>query len=800
MREYALFILDTAGTIRTWNAGAERLKGYGAADILGQHFSIFYTPEERTANRPAEALALAARDGSFSEEGIRVRQDGSCYWASIVLSALYDEQGTLQGFVKLVRDISPRKISEAAMRESEARYRALFEHSNDAVLLMEPDGTIVSANPAALRLFGYSEREMLTLRREQVIDMADPRVAPACEARAETGEASAEITFIRRGGERFEGSVSSSLFRDGTGGMMASMMIQDITRRKAEQEALRRSEERFRATFEHAPLGIAECALDGRFLNANPKLLDMLGYSADEFRHLSVHAITHPADGEETLALYRRLAAGEVDAHVMENRFLRHDRSFLWVKVTTALRREGNVPLHTVAIVEDITERKKAQEDLRRAMEQSYHLANHDPLTGLANRAQFPDRLRDALAYARRDDHMVALHLLDLDRFKLINDCLGHHVGDVLLRQVAERIRTHIRASDLAARLGGDEFVVIQTHLADPTAASALAEKLVETLGRPYAIEGQEVHSGASLGIAVYPLDAQDGEQLMKLADLALYEAKGRGRYNFQRYRDEMGAAARDAQRSERELLRALHEEEFCLHYQPQFDIRSGRIAGVEALIRWHHPERGLLTAGQFIDDAEQAGLMLPIGEWTLRTACRQHREWSGGGFAAPLTVNVSARQFKHPRFLPVLRRLVQENRACPALQLEVRESLVLDPKFPDKYLAQLKELGVALALDAFGTELTALSSLSRYPVDVVKPCGTLIEDAGTKEAESSVLAAIVGIAHGLGMAVCAQGVETRQAWESARRHGCDTAQGNLLSEPVDAERMGELIAAEHAG
>jgi len=392
----------------------------------------------------------------------------------------------------------------------------------------------------------------------------------------------------------------------------------------------------------------------------------------------------------------------------------------------------------------------------------------------------------------------VALHLLDLDRFKTVNDSMGHQMGDLLLRSVADRLASHIRATDLAARLGGDEFVVIQTHLADPQAAGSLADKLVDELSRPYSLEGTEVHSGASIGIALYPGDAADGETLMKLADLALYEAKHRGRYNFQRYRDEMGAAVRESLRLEQELQRALRDDELRLHYQPQFDMRSGRITGVETLLRWQHPQRGLLNAAEFIQDAENAGLMLPIGEWTLRTACAQYVRWLSTGFDAPLTLNVSSRQLKHPRFVPVLRRVLQET-GLPSgrLQLELRESLLLDPRSPETFLRQLKGAGLKLALDNFGTELMALSSLSRYPLDVVKPCRALVRESLAGAPENSMLAAIVGVAHGLNISVCAEGVETAAELASVRSHGCDSAQGNLLSLPVDGYQMERMIGEQ---
>ncbi|WEF35541.1 sensor domain-containing protein [Pseudoduganella chitinolytica] len=802
LRDYALYILDTDGTVRSWNAGAEQLKGYAASEIVGRHFSIFYPPEERAAGRPAQALAAAAREGSFQAEAERLHADGSRFRAAIHISTLRDERGGVLGFVQLTRDISAAKAAEAALRQSENRLRLLYEYAPVGIVLADLDGRLTFANRTFVDMSGYGAEELVGLA------YLDLSVAEEASATAELmrklfgGEVARvrrERRLRRKDGSAFWVRITAGVLLNEQGrAEYAIGVFEDITDQRRAEEAMRRSDERFRATFQNAPLGIFEAALDCRIQNVNTKLLEMLGYRQEELVGMSLLEITHASDLEPTMQLFGQLRTGAIDHYVLEKRYLRKDRSFVWVKVTMSLPQQDGRPQYSIAIVEDITERKKAQEDLRRAMEQSYHLANHDSLTGLANRAQFTDRMRDALAYARRDGHMVALHLLDLDRFKSINDSLGHHVGDLLLQAVAERITSHIRATDLAARLGGDEFVVIQTHLADPSAAGALAEKLVDELSRPYLLDGRETQSGASIGIALYPNDADNGEQLMKLADLALYEAKHRGRYNFQRYRDEMGAAVRETLRLEQELLGALRNNELCLHYQPQFDMRTNHITGIETLLRWHHPQRGLLTAAEFIQDAENAGLMLPIGEWALQAACSEYRGWLRAGFDAPLTLNVSSRQLKHPRFLPVLRRVLQETGLpCARLQLELRESLLLDPKSPQAFLRQLKNSGVRLALDNFGTELTALSSLSRYPLDVVKPSRALVRESLSGAPENSMLAAIVGVAHGLNIQVCAEGVETAAELASVRSHGCDSAQGNLLSTPLEGHEMERMIG-EH--
>jgi diguanylate cyclase (GGDEF)-like protein/PAS domain S-box-containing protein len=1050
--DYALFMLDPSGRIMSWNVGAERLNGFSAEEVIGHHFSVFFTADDLAAERDRHILESASRDGTYQEEGWRVRKDGTRFWATVTTTALKDEQGKLQGFADLARDYTERKSREAVLLQArEARYRALFEHSRDAIFLTRLDGTILAANPAASELFGHSEQELISMRRDQLLDIVDPRSAMALTKRSETGEGEAELTFIRKGGGRFEARVSSTLFTDENGQQLSCTSIHDITERKQAEEALRQSEERFRllyenapvgfiqldrngrvtsvnrkfaeisgysadevtefvylktalpedraivrertrkvrsgeetynierpmlhkdgrtiwvrvnarmlhdkqgelreglvayeeiterkqaeealqqseerfrllyenaplgivqldqngvlisanpkfaeisgyspeeaigltrhdvtlseerafiekntedflsgrietsqyerrlvrkdkrtiwvrqtakltrdqqgkpqwgivvfediterkqaeealrqseekfrATFENMPLGIAECTVEGRFLDANPKLLDILGYTKDEFVHLTIEDVTHPGDMEATLSNFHKLAAGEVDEYVFEKRYLRKDRSMVWVKLTASLTPILGKPNYLVAAIEDITARKKAEEDLKRAMEASYYQANHDMLTGLANRAAFSDRLQEALAYAKRDEHLVAVHLLDLDGFKSINDTLGHQSGDLLLQEVAKRIKSHVRVTDFSARLGGDEFVVIQTHLAEPTAAAILAGKLVEDLGRTYVLAGLEVQSGVSMGIALYPNDAESPEELMKHADLALYEAKHRGRFNYQFYRKELGAAFLEAQRMEQELVRALREEEFCLHYQPQFDLKSGRISGIEALLRWGHPTRGMLTAAEFIQHAERARLMPAIGEWILQTACSQHKKWIDAGLAVPLTLNLSSMQLRDPRFLQILNRILEETGVpAPLLQLEMRENVLWDPKLSQSLLKQMKESGIRLALDDFCADMTGFSTLDRFPLDAVKPGQRMRRELPSKKREAVILAAIIDVAHDLNMDVCADRIETASQLAAVKEQDCDSVQGNLLSSPLDPREMTRLVEME---
>lgn len=788
------------GTLTEVNDKFLQMLGYTRQDFEAHGLSWRkLTPSqwEKADNDAWAQLQTTGKMTPFEKEYFR--KDGSRL--PVWMGATKLDASAQEG-IAYILDISELKRAQSEVQESEVRFRTFAENIPQLTWMANSDGSRFWFNN---RWFSYTGTTLEKMRGWGWTKVHHPDYVEAVKAgyyNAIVGTRTPwEDTFPLRGADgRYRWFLSRAVPIRDQGGRIVHWFgtNTDVTEQRLAEEALRQSEERFRATFEHAPMGIAECAIDGRFMTANPKLLDMLGYTSEEFARLSISDVVHPSEVDETLLHFQKLLSGEAQVCVKEKRYVRKDHSILWVSITAAPKQVQGMPRCIIAIIEDITARKKAEEDLRRAVEQSYHLANHDTMTGLANRGYFNDRLRDAIRYAQRDEHLIAVHFLDLDRFKSINDTLGHHIGDLLLKEVGRRITSHVRATDLVARFGGDEFVIIQTHLADPAAAGVLAEKIVEEVGRPYQLDGQEVRCGTSIGIALYPGDAENAENLLKCADLALYEAKNRGRFNYQLYRQEMSAAARKAQRIEQELRAALNKGELCLHYQPQFDLKSGRITGIEALVRWQHPEKGLLAAAEFIQDAENANLMLPIGEWAMQTACARHKAWVEAGLEVPITLNVSSRQLRHPRFLQLLRRTLDATKLPPAaLQLEIRESVLWDPKFATGLLNEFKQCGLRLALDNFGAEMTALSSFHRFPFDLVKPCQRLVQELPAHKRETTILSAIVGVAHDLNIAVCADGVETVAQLDAVKGHGCDFAQGFLLSSPLQVEEMDGLVALE---
>jgi diguanylate cyclase (GGDEF)-like protein len=433
----------------------------------------------------------------------------------------------------------------------------------------------------------------------------------------------------------------------------------------------------------------------------------------------------------------------------------------------------------------------------RQAEERVHHLAHFDELTGLPNRSTFNQRLNHALVQARRNDEPVAILFIDLDRFKNINDTLGHEAGDRVLKQVAERLRGCLREGDTVGRLGGDEFVVLIEELAQPMHVAAVAQKIIAAVAQPFFLEAHEFHITASIGISTYPDDSKDMQGLLKNADISMYRAKEQGKNNYQFYSVLMNIHTLERLALESDLRRALERNEFVLHYQPKVDIGSGRITGMEALVRWQRPGKELIAPVQFIALAEETGLIVPIGEWVLRTACARNKSWQEQGLPPlRIAVNLSARQFAHENLLQDVARVLRETGLDPAaLEFEITESMVMhDPERAVTLLIRLKAMGIHLSIDDFGTGYSSLSYLKRFPIDSVKIDRSFIHDVPGDADDAAITRAIIAMAHSLRLKVIAEGVETEEQLSFLREHGCDEMQGYCFSEPLAEEEFLRLL------
>jgi diguanylate cyclase (GGDEF)-like protein/PAS domain S-box-containing protein len=574
---------------------------------------------------------------------------------------------------------------------------------------------------------------------------------------------------------------------------VAAAEIGHFYQRAVDIEHLRESEQRFSSTMELAAIGIAHVGDRGRFIYANPQLCEMLGYGEAELLELTVTQITHPDDAGMTDELRDQLRSGSIKSFKVEKRYLRKDGSALWVGLTIAVKRDRRGrPVYDVSIVEDISDRKRAEEKIQ-------YLATHDGLTGLPNRVMFTELLALATETARRYKREFAVLFVDLDRFKVINDTLGHEAGDVLLREIAARLKDCVRASDVVARLGGDEFVVLLQEVTSETQVGTIARSILSAAMKPVVILGHECRVTASIGVCMHPGQGQDEHAIMKYADMAMYLAKEEGKNNYQFYTDDMKAHSIERLTLETSLRRALENNEFSLHYQAKVDFRSGSITGVEALLRWHTPALGSVSPAQFIPLAEETGLIVPIGMWVLREACAQNMAWQREGLPAiRMSVNLSMRQMNDDDLIQEIEKVLLDTGMPPnLLELEVTESTIMqNSERAVMVLTAIKALGVRLAIDDFGTGYSSLAHLKRFPIDTLKVDRSFIREVPRDAEDRAITEAIIAMGKTLSLTVVAEGVETPEQQAFLRERSCDEMQGYYFSTPVTPVEFAALYRA----
>lgn len=528
-------------------------------------------------------------------------------------------------------------------------------------------------------------------------------------------------------------------------------------------------------------------AADARIIFANDATCRSLGYTHDELVEMTLFEINTHLTPQSWPYTWAELKASKTLTFETEHRC--KNGRMLPVEVHSNLLM-GYDQEYNCAIVRDISERKLHEAELNR-------LATHDGLTGLPNRTLLNDSIDHAISRARRDRKFAAVMMLDLDKFKLINDNLGHDAGDLLLREVAKRMTLMLRATDTVFRLGGDEFVIVLEDVVHPEDCAAVCQKLTEVITEPLVSGEFSMQVGASVGIAVYPPDGDDATELMKNADIAMYQAKSEGRGKFQFYAQEMGARVSKHLAVVTGLQEALKQNQFVLHYQPIFDLESGQMVAAEALVRWLDPEGGLIPPNDFIPIAEDSGLIGAIGTWVIRETCRQSNQWRQDGLiAVSVAVNLSAYQLRNDEVVDVVRRAIA-NSELPAhsISIELTESMVMeDPERVIKILQEIKGLGVAISIDDFGTGYSSLSYLRHFPIDVIKIDRSFVKNIGDDPKEAVIANAIIQLAHSLGCRVLAEGVETKVQGDYLRSQGCDLVQGFFFGRPMPAKDFGQLL------
>jgi diguanylate cyclase (GGDEF)-like protein/PAS domain S-box-containing protein len=667
-------------------------------------------------------------------------------------------------------------------------FRSVFEQVGVGMAFTGLDDKFVRVNRKFAEMLGYAVEELGQLGLAE-ITAPEHRAARAERTRKLLTGASSEVVsekqLVRKSGTLVWVSVVTSLVRQDDGEPLYFMsVVQDISARRATEQALRESEQKFRQLADNIPEIFWITDVRQRVLHyLSPGFETLTGKPLAEVlrRPRSWLQIVHPEDRERVRLARKPLPHAEYD---IEYRIVIAGGGVRWVHDQAFPVRDATGAVYRIAgIASDVTQRKEAEEKL-------VYLAHYDGLTGLPNRVLFLDRLKQTLSHCARRGTLAAVMFVDLDRFKVVNDTLGHAMGDELLRQVGARLSVCVREGDTVARFSGDEFVLIVNDLHGPEDARHIAQKVLQAYVEPFRVSSHEIFVSTSIGISMFPSDSEDEQALLKNADSAMYRAKESGRNSFRFYTREMNARAMYRLQLENSLRHALERGEFCLHYQPKACLHTGEITGVEALLRWERPEHGLVAPAEFVPLLEDTGLIVPVGEWVLSEACRQADAWRKAGRAlVPVAINISARQFASRNLGDLVRRMMHLHGLDPRyLELELTESLLMvNTEDAVRTLEYLKSLGLKLSIDDFGTGYSSLAYLKRFPIDALKIDRSFIDEITTDVGDATITRAVIGMAHNLGLKVIAEGVETQAQIAFLSANGCDEAQGYYFARPQPA-------------
>ena len=729
----------------------------------------------------------------FVAQSERFGYDKTAYLAAIHAMPRFSRQhvrDVMAHIVGLASCLSHLSLTNLKLSESRGQMETLLNTLPDPVWLKDADGVFLACNRAFERILGAPAAEIIGKTDYEFLpaDLADFFRRKDREAMVATEPRTNEewITSAESGQPMLLETIKTAL--PGAAGQPIGVLGigRDMTERKRTEENLHLMSK----VFSNSGEAILITDANNRILAANQEFTKLTGYSQEDAMGKNPSFLsTGNTPPEVYQDMWGALKANDYWQGEVWDRRKSGEPYPKRLSISVVRDAEGQI-VNYIGSFEDITHRKAALDKIR-------YLAHHDALTGLSNRFSLYERMEQGIAFARRFDKGLAVLLIDLDRFKAINDTLGHNVGDQLLIQVAKRLEQSVRDSDIVARLGGDEFVVVLSGIESPADVAEIAGNIVDHVAAPYTIVGHELRTSPSVGICFYPTDATEIGDLIKNADIAMYHAKAAGRCTYQFYTEKMKAEVSQRVTVVNELETALNEGQFVLHYQPQIDLCSGRVQGVEALVRWQHPTRGMVFPGDFISLAEETRLIIPLGRWILEQACQQLKRWHEAGLAdLHMSVNLSAVQFQDDKLPDLVRQAVAlSGLQSQHLHLEITESMAMrNPEENTVMMKVLNDIGVKLAMDDFGTGYSSLAYLKLFPLDILKIDRSFVKDIETDENDAAICEMTMLLAHKLGMQVVAEGVETKAQLEFLANIGCQCFQGYLFSQPLPADQIKQFI------
>ena len=776
-----------------------QLTGYQPNEVLGRNCNFLQGDDidQRGIAIIREALS---QKGSCHTVLRNYKKRGELFWNELSLSPVINGDGDVTHYVGLQYDITDKMMVEGALKESEQRYRTLFETNTDGVAYYTAEGYCHDANETYCSMLGMTWH--------QLIDSSFDDITPDTWLEKDHQIKQQQITnkehtveydkeLKRRDGSLVPVHIRQSAHYDQDGAVIAFWLsVRDLSQERHTQQKLAQSKQLLTETGKLAKVGGWELSSNNQVLYTEESMY-LLGLDAN---HGDLSTLTNSVIFDHSLILKQAIevcrSSGSPLDLTLQSLQSNQER---WFHIKGNVRSPGTKDCLIVGAIQDVTETKQAQNKLLEHEAHLHHLAHHDALTGLPNRLLFNDRVRHAIAKSKREGQTLSVLILDLDRFKNINDSLGHEIGDRFLINIAQRVNESMRESDTFARLGGDEFVILLENIHDSQEVTQVAQKLLSVIAKPVEVDDHQLHSTASIGISMYPEDGQTIDDLLRCADAAMYRVKEKGKNNFQFYTKEITHRAVELLTLENDMHHAIEKTHFEIHYQPQINLSDAKLIGFEALLRWKHPDKGMISPGDFVPLAEESGLILKLGEWVIMEACRQAKEWLDKGLDfGRVAVNLSAKQFHRSNIVKqVNTALATFQLPADHLELEITEGIAVE-NIEDTIttLKELKDIGVHLAIDDFGTGYSSLSYLKRFSIDKLKIDKSFVDDILTDTSDAAIATSTIALAHQMGLKVIAEGVETSEQAKFLKDSDCDEAQGYLYAKPLPQQEASSFIVS----